>query len=56
MKIKIKSLGALQQAEFELAMLTIICGGNNTDKTYATYAMFGFLTFWREAFFIPVPK
>jgi len=54
MKIGIKNLGALKQAEFVLGDLTIICGGNNTGKTYATYALFGFLTFWREAFSIAI--
>ena len=44
MKVKIKNLGILKQAEFSLGDLTIICGGNNTGKTYATYSLFGFLT------------
>lgn len=35
MKIKVKNLGILKQAEFELGDLTIICGDNNTGKTYA---------------------
>ncbi len=48
MKIKVKNLGALKQAEFTLGDLTIICGGNNTGKTYATYALFGFLASWKE--------
>ncbi len=43
MKIKLKNLGALKQAEFEIGDLTIICGKNNTGKTYTTYALFGFL-------------
>ncbi len=55
MKITIKNLGAMKQAEFTLGNLTIICGGNNTGKTYATYALFGFLSFWRDAFSIKVP-
>lgn len=55
MKIKIENLGALRQAELELGDMTIICGGNNTGKTYATYALFGFLSFWREAFSITIP-
>jgi len=38
MKIQIKNLRALKQAEFELGDMTIICGVNNTGKTYATYA------------------
>jgi archaellum biogenesis ATPase FlaH len=48
MKIQVKNLGLLTEAEFEVADLTIICGGNNTGKTYATYALFGFLHTWRE--------
>lgn len=54
MKISIKNLGAIKQAEFTLGELTIICGGNNTGKTYATYALFGFLSFWRNVFSIKV--
>jgi AAA15 family ATPase/GTPase len=50
MKIKVKNLGALKQAEFELGDFTIICGENNTGKTYATYALFGFLHTWRSFF------
>ena len=46
MKIQLKNFGVLQEAEFELADLTIICGENNTGKTYATYALYGFLKQW----------
>ncbi|WP_028324798.1 AAA family ATPase [Desulfatirhabdium butyrativorans] len=56
MIIKLKNLGPLKQAEFELGDMTIICGPNNTGKTYATYALFGFLSFWKEAFSIGVSK
>ena len=55
MKLSIKNLGPLKQAEFELGELTIICGQNNTGKTYATYAVFGFLSEWRNVFSIRVP-
>ena len=48
MKIHVENLGILKQAEFELGDLTFICGGNNTGKTYATYALFGFLYQWRH--------
>ncbi len=48
MKIKLKELGSIKQAEFELGDFTIICGNNNTGKTYATYALFGFLHVWQE--------
>ncbi|MCL1467034.1 ATP-binding protein [Argonema galeatum A003/A1] len=54
MKIKVKNLGALKQAEFTLGDLTIICGCNNTGKTYATYALFGFLYTWRRMFSIDI--
>jgi len=56
MKIKISNLGAMRHAEFSLGDMTIICGGNNTGKTYATYALFGFLSTWREEIPIHVPE
>ncbi|MBT8419896.1 MAG: AAA family ATPase [Gammaproteobacteria bacterium] len=56
MKIRVENLGVLQQAEFTLGDLTIICGENNTGKTYATYALYGFLSNWREAISIPIPE
>ena len=55
MKIRMKNLGALKQAEFEIGELTIICGRNNTGKTYATYALFGFLSFWKSALNVTIP-
>ena len=54
MKIKVKHLGALREAEFTLGDLTIICGGNNTGKTYATYALFGFLYTWQRMLSIQI--
>ncbi|MCP5275501.1 MAG: AAA family ATPase [Burkholderiales bacterium] len=54
MKITIKNLGAIKQAEFTLGELTIICGGNNTGKTYATHATYGFLDFLRTNAEFPV--
>lgn len=54
MKIEIKNLGVLKQAEFSLGDMTIICGGNNTGKTYATYALFGFLSLWRQVFSVDI--
>ncbi|MDJ0796735.1 MAG: ATP-binding protein [Calothrix sp. MO_167.B12] len=54
MKIKVKNLGVLKQAEFTLGDITIICGKNNTGKTYATYALFGFLYTWQRIFSIKI--
>lgn len=48
MKISLKNFGILKQAEFTLGDLTIICGKNNTGKTYATWALQGFLNLWRR--------
>ena len=48
MKITIENLGVLKKAEFELGDLTLICGYNNSGKTYATYALFGFLVNWQK--------
>lgn len=55
-RIKIRNIGVLKQAEFDLGDLTIICGKNNTGKTYATYALYGFLSYWQEVFEINVSE
>ena len=47
LKIRLRNLGILKQAEFSLGDLTIICGENNTGKTYTAYALHGFLQLWR---------
>lgn len=56
MKVFVENLGALDQAEFELAKFTIVCGKNNTGKTYATYALFGFLKSWRKLLSIRIKE
>lgn len=47
MKFEISNLGYIKQAEIELGDLTIICGKNNTSKTYVNYAIYGFLKTWK---------
>lgn len=47
-KVSLRNLGILRRARFSLGDLTIICGKNNTGKTYATYALYGFLKSWRQ--------
>lgn len=54
MNIMLKNLGAIKQADFSLGNLTILCGNNNTGKTYVTYALFGFLSSWKENFPIDI--
>lgn len=43
----LEKLGLIDQATIELADLTLICGENNTGKTYATWAIYGLLRSWR---------
>jgi len=54
MKITIKNLGVLRQAEFSLGKLTVICGNNNTGKTYATHATYGLLNYLRTNMRFPI--
>ena len=54
LKIRLKNLGILKHAEFSLGDLTLICGKNNTGKTYAAYALYGFLQSWRDFISFPV--
>ena len=56
MKIHIKNIGILKQAEFSLGDFTVICGKNNTGKTYATYALYAFLRSWPTLLRFPVNK
>ena len=48
MKIAFENLGPMKKAELEIGDLTIICGNNNTGKTYATHAANGLLDFLRN--------
>jgi len=49
MKFQFEKLGALdKKTEIELGDLTIICGKNNTGKTYISYAIYGFLKHWKR--------
>lgn len=50
MIISVNNLGAIRQAELKFGKLTVICGSNNTGKTYVTYAIYGFLDFWNKYF------
>ncbi len=47
--VRLKNIGILKHAEFSLGDLTIICGENNTGKTYISYALYGFLNSWHDS-------
>ncbi len=56
MKISLKNIGLFKQTDFELGDFTIICGKNNTGKTYATYALYGFLDFLSLGYRLKIDK
>ena len=56
MKIELKKIGMLDKAEFEVGNITLICGENNTGKTYATYSLYGYLDFMRNIDFFHFSK
>lgn len=56
MKVSVENLGPIRYAEFETGKLTIICGLNNSGKTYVTYALYGFLQFWQSMYHIKIEK
>lgn len=56
MKLRIENLGILHHAELELGDLTVVCGKNNTGKTYATYALYGLIKSWRRLAINLIPE
>lgn len=50
MKYFIENMGPVRYAEYSLDSFNIVCGLNNTGKTYATYSLFGFLSDWEGIF------
>lgn len=53
MKFTIKNAGVIKKAEIEFGDLTILCGKNNTGKTYVTYNAFNYIDAIR--YFLKVP-
>jgi hypothetical protein len=56
MKFHFENLGAIDKADVELWPLTIICGRNNTGKTYISYAIHALLGNWRQLVDWQVPE
>ena len=54
--VRLKNIGILKQAEFSLGDLTLICGENNTGKTYIAYTLYGFLKSWSNAGYISISE
>jgi len=55
MKFLIKNLGPIKEAEIEPGDLTIICGKNNTGKTYLTYTLSTFFDTVTDNIRVPLP-
>ncbi len=47
-KFKLENIGLVEKAEVSLNEFTLICGENNTGKTYITYSIYGFLNLWND--------
>jgi ABC-type Na+ transport system ATPase subunit NatA len=47
-KITFENLGAIEFGKIEIAQLTVICGENNTGKTYVTYLVYCLLKTWKH--------
>lgn len=54
MKFSVRNIGPIASAEISPAPLTVICGENNTGKTYMSYTYFGLVHFMRDAMKFPV--
>lgn len=54
MKFTIENVGPIKRAEMEFGDLTILCGKNNTGKTYITYNTFNYLDAIKYFLNIPI--
>lgn len=48
MTIKLGKMGVLEDATLDAGKLTILCGRNNTGKSYLTYSFYGVLSYLRD--------
>lgn len=55
MKIHISNVGPIIDTEIELNKLTVVCGHNNTGKTYLSYVIYGLYSAWLSnmSFYLP---
>ena len=55
-RFKLQNIGLIEDSEISLNNLTIICGQNNTGKTYITYSIYGFLSMWNDLVNFKIPQ
>ena len=55
MTFEFENIGSIKQASLEMGELTVVCGKNNTGKTYLTYGVWECLDSYLLAtsFYIP---
>lgn len=51
MKLTLSNIGKIKKSDIKLGKLTLLCGRNNTGKTYITYSIYGFLKYLSETEF-----
>ncbi|MGB8955110.1 MAG: ATP-binding protein, partial [Tumebacillaceae bacterium] len=51
LQVKLEKLGPIVEGEFQVKKLTVLCGENNTGKTYASYSIYGLLCELRHLLF-----
>ncbi len=56
MKFSFKKFGFVDDGEIELSDLTIICGANNTGKTYISYGIYGLIRNFKRYVDILIPS
>ena len=56
MKFSFKDIRPLSQGDIKLNKLTILCGENNTGKTYVTNTIYSFLDTWEEHITWEIPE
>lgn len=54
MKFSVANLGPVKSAELTLAPLTVVCGKNNTGKTYLSYALYGLIDYIKTSALFPI--
>ena len=52
MRYTVKNLGPITFADLQMGDMTIVCGRNNTGKSYLTYSLFSLLSFARNDIFV----
>lgn len=53
---KLENIGLIDNTQISLNDFTLVCGQNNTGKTYITYSIYGFLYSWNNIIDFGIPQ